>query len=113
MSAVETEPEHEKQITNPLVPPVGEPIGILALLADVDAKLTDAHGRLKAMKVGSIDLPGKLEISTLRSEGRRHVSRMASMLGVEVRHDVYSASKWRGAAGYGGLVSGGNYASHG
>lgn len=113
MSALETEPEHEKWITNTLTPAAGEPRGILAELADIDSKLTDAHNRLKAVKVGSIDLPIQNEIRMLRSEGRRHVSRMAVILGVEVRHDVYSGSPNRNAAGYGGLVRGGNYARHG
>jgi hypothetical protein len=113
MSALETEPEHEKWITNTLAPVAGEPRGILAELVAIDAKLDDAHNRLKALKVGSIDLPIRNEINTLRSEGRRHVSRMATILGVEVRHDVYSGAPNRNRAAYGGLANGGNYDLHG
>lgn len=113
MSALETEAEHEKWITNPIPPPVGEPRGILAELVLVDAELISAHTRLKALKVGSINLPIRNEINTLRSEGRRHVSRMSVILGVEVRHDVYSGSPNRNRAAYGGLAGGGNYDLHG
>ena len=113
MSAIETEPEHEKWLTNTLAPVAGEPRGILAELVAIDLKLEDAHKRIKANKVGSIDLPIQNEIRMLRSEGRRHVSRMATVLGVEVRHDVFSGGSNRNRAGYGGLAGGGNYDLHG
>jgi len=113
MSALTTEPEHEKWITNTLTPSATEPRGILAELVAVDAELIDAHTRLKALKVGTITLPIRNEINTLRSEGRRHVSRMATILGVPVRHDVYSGTPARSQAAYGGLAGGGNYDSHG
>lgn len=69
-----------------------EVLGFLASLADMDAKLLNAHNRLKAMKVGSIMLDAKVEIGMLRSEGRRFVGRLASTLGVEVRQDVFAGS---------------------
>lgn len=65
-------------------------IGLLASLLDIDAKLLSAHGRLKALKVGSIELPGAGEIETLRSEGRRFVGRLAVIFDVEPLHDVFS-----------------------
>lgn len=74
--------------------PDGEAIVLAAVAAceDIDVKLTAAHGRLKAMKVGSIGLSGPGEIRALRSEGRRHAGRIASVLGVSIRHDVFTGS---------------------
>lgn len=102
LSALPSEPESEALI-----------IAALLKCEDIDTKLTDAHGRLKAMKVGSIDLPGHREVETLRNEGRRWVGRIASTLGVEVRQDVFSGALPSGFAGPGGLSSGGNYGMHG
>ena len=65
--------------------------GILASLADIDTKLTAAHGRLKATKVGSIEL-NRSEVIQLRREGRRWVGRLASLLGVEVRNNAYGSA---------------------
>jgi hypothetical protein len=67
-------------------------LAILAELATIDAALVSARGRLKALAVGSITLPGKNEIGMLRSEGRRLVGRLAVEMGVAVRHDVFSGS---------------------
>lgn len=65
-------------------------VGLIASLVDVDAKLLDAHTRLKAKKVGSIELTLDGELMSLRSEGRRFAGRLATILGVEVQHDVFS-----------------------
>lgn len=81
--------------------------GLLASLADIDAKLVNAHKRIKVAKVGTIELPGKMEIGILRSEGRRFVGRLASLLGVEVRHDVFSGQGPHRFMGYGGPYGGG------
>lgn len=62
---------------------------ILASLDDVDTKIVAAHSRLKAKKVGSIDLPGGDELIWLRGEGRRFVARLATMFGVAPKTDVY------------------------
>lgn len=102
MSALETEPEAETLV-----------LAAVDSCKDIDTKLLDAHNRLKALKVGSIDLPGQLEVETLRREGRRHVSRIAATLGVEVRHDVFGSTKYRGFAGHGGIYGRGNYELHG
>lgn len=54
----------------------------------IDARLEDAHDRLQAAKVGSIEL-NPMEIGALRSEGRRIVRRIASLMGVQVLADAY------------------------
>lgn len=78
----------------------GTPPGLLALLADIDARLSGSYGRLKANVVGSLTL-NRAELQQLRSEGRRHVGRMCSILGVEMGHDVF--------AGSAPMSGGGNY----
>lgn len=88
-------------------------VALLASLADIEAKLLDAHNRLKAMQVGSITLPGKNELGLLRSEGRRFAGKLAATLGVEVRHDVFSGSGPREFASADGNVGGGNFYRHG
>lgn len=107
MNALDTEPEHEAQITNPLT---GTPPGILAALEDIDSKLTAAHSRLKADKVGSI-LLNRREMRQLYREGRRHTRRLAAILGVERRIDVYGGGDVNTFAGHGGPYSSssGNY----
>jgi len=87
MDALGSDPEHEVQITNALT---ATPPGLLAQLADVDAKLTGAYGRLKADKVGSIEL-NRGELFQLRSEGRRLTGRLCALLGVQRRADVYGS----------------------
>lgn len=103
MNALDTEPEHELQVTDTLANN-----GLLAALADIEQKLRDAHGRLRAMKVGSIDLTGFGEVQSLRMEGRRYAKTLASILGVEVRNDVFSSSRTMTFASHGGMMSG-NY----
>ena len=74
------------------------PPGLLAQLALVDSRIFGSHGRLKASAVGSITLnPGELQ--ALRSEGRRLVGRLCSILGVERGADVFGGSGPSGRAG--------------
>lgn len=83
---------------------------------DIDTRLTDAYLRLKAIKLGSIDLPVRNEIDLLRSEGRRFVGRIAATLGVEVRHDVFAGRGPKSFASASGPVQGewsGNYGRQG
>lgn len=91
--------------------------GIIADCDDTRTKLTAAHSRLKAMKVGSIGLSGPNELMMLRSEGRRHTGELCSVLGVERRHDVFGSSRYRYFASHTGLhvdgVFDGNYYPHG
>ncbi len=79
---------------------------ILASLAAIETKITALYDCFKAQKVGNITLDPKLELGMLRSEGRRFVGRLATLLGVEVRHDVFSGYGPRHFAGYYGIYGG-------
>jgi len=87
---------------------------LLVALDDIRTKLTDSHKRLKAFKVGSINLPQANEIAMLRQEGKRHASSLAAHLGSEIRHDVFGSSRYRYFARHAGLMPGSdNYFPHG
>ena len=89
-------------------------VGLLASLDDVGTRITAAYARLKALRVGSIELPGGGEIATLRSEGRRFSGQLASQLGIAIRHDVWGGTGPRQPAGPQGLQNTpGNYYQHG
>lgn len=62
--------------------------------------------RLQAMKVGSMELDGASELDRLRSIGRQVTGRMAALIGVEVRHDVW-AGAGPGRSGHFGPSGGG------
>lgn len=101
MRALDTTPESEALVTS-----------LLASLADIDTKLEAAHARLKAAKVGSIELNGA-ELVQLRGEGRRFAGRLAALLGVELRVDVFSNNPSTHRSSWNGPVGGGNYQMHG
>ncbi len=84
----------------------------LTAMDDLNTRIVAAYDRLKALKVGSIDLPSHGEIGMLRSEGRRLGGAVAAAFGVETRHDVWSGSGNKSFAGWNGLV-GGNTFRHG
>jgi hypothetical protein len=89
--------------------------GTIALLAEcerIDSAITAAEGRLKATTVGSIEL-NTMEINQLRDRGRQFVGRIASILGVEVRNDVFSGALPTARASAFGMVYGGNRQMHG
>jgi len=103
MNAIDTLPETQTKIE-----------AVLTDLDDISTKLRESYTRLKALKVGSINLPGTNEVGMLRSEGRRYVGQLAATLGVEVRQDVFGAARYRYFASHSGLQSeGGNYFPHG
>jgi len=81
----------------------------LTAMDTLNTGIVDAYGRLKALRVGSIDLSGPGEIGMLRSEGRRLGGQVAATLGVETRHDVWSGSGNKSFAGHGGLDGGNQY----
>lgn len=105
MNALASTPETEARITNSIT---GDPPGVLACLHAVDAELTAAHKRLKATKVGSIEL-NQGEIASLRSEGRRHVTRLCAMLGIEQYADVFGNSRVSGFGMGGDHACAGNW----
>jgi hypothetical protein len=80
-----TQPEHEALV--------------IALIADIDGiktKLLDSHKRLKAVKVGSIELDGmRTEIAGLRWEGARLTGEMSAIMGVERKHNIFSSGSGR------------------
>ena len=98
MNAVDALPDTLVLIQNPIG---GTPPGVIAALEDVDAKITAAHGRLKADTVGSIQL-NRSELKQLYREGKRQVSRLATLLGTEVRRDVFSGRLPRSRDSHGG-----------
>lgn len=88
-------------------------VSLLTKLDGVSTTLDGTYGRLKALKVGSIELSGPGEIGTLRSEGRRFAGQLASILGVEVRHDAFGGYGPKEYASWGGMSGRGNYWPHG
>lgn len=82
---------------------------VLALVAackTIDTDLTAAHARLKASEVGSIKLNAS-ELLARRSEGRRLVGRICTILDVERKHDVFGSAGFTTTAGFGRANSGG------
>jgi hypothetical protein len=97
MSAIEgetTDATHDRIVT------------MLTSLDDIQERIVDALGRIKAMRVGSIDLPGPMEMGMLRSEGRRFAGQLAATLGVAVRHDVFSGTGPHDFASFDGMSGG-------
>lgn len=80
--------------------------GFLVELERVDAAITAAESRLKATKVGSIEL-NALEIDQLRGRGRQFVGRLCRVLGVEARGDAFDPSLPTDRASAIGMVGGG------
>ncbi len=103
-SGLETKPAEEALLTNPLAQG-----GLIESLQDIDARLILAHKRLKAEKVGTIQLNHR-EVDDLRREGNRFVGRLARLLGVEVRDGGgFSSGLPSGQTTRGGYDSPGNY----
>lgn len=62
----------------------------LTALNDIDAKMVTAANRLKFKRVEDVEFNVGGEIVELRAQGRMHVQRLARLLGVTVRADVFS-----------------------
>ena len=83
------------------------PSGLLAQLASLyDMQIPAAYRRLKAMKVGSIELTGNGELNTLQRQGRRLVSALCTTLGVLRDADVFAPGigSVTGAGSIGGIL---------
>lgn len=94
LSAVDADADVETLIT-----------GILASIADVETKMLDADSRAKVEQVGTIRLQAEREVGIYRSKGRQFIGRMAVILGVDVRHDVFSGTTPQHRAGHGGILT--------
>ena len=83
--------------------------GFLTEAARIDTAITAAEARLKAAKVGSIEL-NAAEIEQLRGRGRQNVARIARAFGVEVRGDAYGETLPTDQASAVGMIgAGGGY----
>lgn len=101
MNALDTEPDHEAQITETL-----DNNGILANIDDIQTKLRAAHQRLRANKVGTIELRPQ-EVHQLRKEGSRWVNDLSRLLGVETRNGgLFGNARTGSFAGAGGIGNG-------
>lgn len=98
MNAIDGVTEVETQVTT-----------LVTKCKDIETRVTAALDNLDAVKVGSIELNGA-QIGQLRREGRRYASQICAILGVEKRHDVFSASGPDTRAGFFGPYGGsGNF----
>lgn len=89
--------------------------GVISLLGEcvrIDTALVAAEKRIQAAQAGPITL-NSMEITQLRDRGRQFVGRIASILGVEVRNDVFSSGLPSARASADGMVGGGNRQMHG
>jgi hypothetical protein len=73
----------------------------------IEADIIGSKRRLKALQVGTIELPGPLEIGQLRDLGRQWTAQIASLLGVETRNEAWSGSGQPNRAWYDGPIPGG------
>lgn len=64
----------------------------IAACQTVDAEIDGAHRRLRYEQAEEIKYRGMQEVISLRSEGRRHVSRISLALRTPVRGDVYGGA---------------------
>lgn len=72
----------------------------------IDTAIVAAEGRFRADAVGSITLTQGRELELLRSRGRQFSGRIASVLGVPIRHDVWSGTGPKMTASRYGMVPG-------
>lgn len=84
----------------------------LAECLRIDAALEAAEKRLKANKVGTIEL-NRAEMNSLREQGEMYLGRIAACLGVEVRESAFRPDAPRFRAGPWGITGGGNAQRHG
>ena len=86
LTTVDADADTLRLLQDPLiVAPAGSGSpGILAQLYDVEERLLAAKNRLKADKVGSIEL-NRAELVQLNREGMRLASQLAHLIGVEIK----------------------------
>lgn len=84
----------------------------LVELARIDTAITAAEARLKASKVGTIEL-NAVEIDQLRGRGRQFAGRLCRALGVEARGDAFDPSLPTNRQTATGMAGGGGYQMQG
>lgn len=88
LNAIALKPAQEALLGNSLT---SNPPGLLAQARQLyDVTIPAAYKRLKAIKVGSIELSGPGELRELSRQGQRLVGAICSTLGVERDADVFS-----------------------
>ena len=107
LNKINTSPAQAALLTNGLF---DSPVGILAQLRQhYDVTIPGAYRRLKALKVGSIELSGNGELRALEAQGQRLVNALCSILGVESDADVFKPGRGsRTGARMGGFSPGGD-----
>ena len=76
------------------------PKGLLAQARDLfDVQFSGAYRRLKAIKVGSIELSGHGELNMLARQGQRLVGTICSVLDIQRGEDVFRPGSGRPGAG--------------
>jgi hypothetical protein len=86
---------------------------LLARCDQLEIDIIAAQRRLKAYKVGSLELPGGDEIDKLRDMGRQWTGQLGRLLGVAARGDAWGGSLSTSNATSDGLAGGGNELSFG
>lgn len=106
INAISVDPTEEALFTNAIT---GTPPGLLALARDVQAQIKLSTKRMKASKVGSIELNAR-ELEQLREVGRGYTAQMCSILGVPRGSDVFGTHAANTFADFhSGSGSAGNY----
>ena len=110
LDAIASKPEMQALVGNAIT---ASPIGLLAQLRLMyDVTIPGAYRRLKALKVGSIELSGNGELRALEAQGQRLVNSLCAVLGVERDVDVFrpgSGSRVPGMGGWGSRGDGDNW----
>ena len=108
MAKIVAFPAQAQLVTNGLT---DSPVGLLAQLRrHYDVTIPSAYRRLQALKVGSIELSGNGELRALAAQGRRLVTGLRSILGVDRDPDCTMDADVFGTTGSG--ASGGSEGSN-
>ena len=110
LDAIAGKPEMQAIVGNLIT---ASPSGLLAQLRLLyDVTIPAAYRRLKALKVGSIELSGNGELMALAAQGQRLVNSLCAVLGVGRDVDVFrpgSGSQTPGMGGWGSRGYGDNW----
>ncbi len=73
-------------------------VTVLGRLDTIDTTLASSWGRQKVVRAEEVTLAGEGEIRALRSEGRRLVGELASLLAFQPRRDLFASGSDAGIA---------------